>query len=220
MRSGTRGYAGALTVLAVVLAGAGRGGEGDALGSRDDVDQVEPEALVPLLLTEDDDVDASSFGPMPMTSENPGDDYYQTPPTQLCEAGPDVALLADEDIYAYLGDGGDYLYIDHWVTGEPLAAASDRFDEALAAIEGCGDDFFAEQVDITHPGVEEVRRYETPEGEGDEYGSFVYARNGGVLMLLSVDSLNPDRYDRDDVDHLIDVALDKLASIGRVEVAD
>ena len=222
MRSGTRCYAGALAVLAVVVAGAGCAGDGDELGSSDDIEQVEPEDLVPVLLTEDDDVDASSYGPMPMTSENPGDDYYQSPPTQLCEDGSEVEMLADGDMYAYLGDGGDYLYIDNWVTGEALEAATERFDDALAAIEDCGDDFVPQEVDISHPGVDDVRRYETPEGQGDddEYASVVYARNGGVLMLLSVDTLNPDRYDRDDVDHLIDVALDKLASIGRVEVAN
>ena len=219
MRSGTLGYAGALTVLAVVVAGAGCAGEGNALGSRDDIEQVEPEALVPVLVTEDDEVDASSYGPIPMTSDNPGDDYYQSPPTQFCEDGAEVEVLADGDMYIYLGDGGDYLYIDHWVTGEPLAAATERFDEAVAAIEDCGDDY-AHQVDTSHPGVDDVRRYEVREEAGDEYFSFVYARNGGVVTLLAVETLNPDRYDGDDVDHLIDVALDKLASIGRVEVAD
>src|SRR5262245_58213332 len=200
MRSWTRGFAGALTVVAAVVAGAGCAGEGHALGSSDDIEQVEPEDLVPVLLTEDDDVDALSYGPIPMTSENRGDDdYYQSPPTQFCEESPEVEVLADGDMYAYLGDGGDYLYIDHWVTGEPLAAAIERFDDAVAAMEHCGDDFL-HQIDISHPGIDDVRRYETREGEADEYFSFVYARNGGVVTLLAVETLNPDRYDGDDVD--------------------
>lgn len=217
MRSGTRGCAGALAVVAVLVAGAGCARHGGLLGSSTGIEQVEPEDLVPVLLTEDDHVDATSYGPVPMTSENRGeDDYYQSPPTQFCDEGSEVDVLADGDMYAYLGDGGDYLYIDHWVTGEPLAAATERFDETVAAMEDCGDDFL-HRVDISHPGVDDLRRYETR--EGDDYFSFVYARNGGVVTLLGVETLNPDRYDQDDVDHLIDVALDKLTSIGRVEVA-
>jgi hypothetical protein len=40
-----------------------------------------------------------------------------------------------------------------------------------------------------------------------------------VITLLFVESLSEDRYDGGDIDRLVDVALDKLASPGGVEVA-
>lgn len=176
---------------------------------------MEPEDLVPVLVVESDDVAATNFGPLPMTSENPGeDDYYQEPPT-LCEDSADVEVLGPDDMYAYIGDG-DYLYIDHWVTGEPAADASDRFEDGVSAIEACLDESF-EQVDVRRGNVDDVRRYDSKTDEGR--ASLLYARNGGVITLLTVESFKEDRYDGDDVDRLVAVALDKLASLGRVEVA-
>ena len=205
----------------VLAAVAGCAADGDALSTGDDagqgdVEEVEPEELVPVLVVESDDVGATSYGPLPMTSDNPGvDEYYQAPPT-MCEDHTDVEVLGPDDIYAYLGDGGDYLYIDHWVTGEPAADASDRFEDGIGALEACLDESF-QQVDVQRGDVDDVRRYDS---EGDDgRASLLYARNGGVMTLLFVESLNEDTYDGDDVDRLVDVALDKLARIGQVEVA-
>ncbi len=47
----------------------------------------------------------------------------------------------------------------------------------------------------------------------------VYARHGGVTMLLFVDVLSPSDFDDDDVENLVDVALDKMTRLGRVEVS-
>jgi hypothetical protein len=208
-------------IATIVLAVAGCAAEGDVISAGDDADprdveEVEPEDLVPVLVVESDGVGATSYGPLPMTSENPGeDDYYQEPPT-MCEDRADVEVLGPDDMYAYLGDGGDYLFIDHWVTGEPAAEASDRFEDGVGAIEACLDESF-EQVDVRPRNVDDVRRYDS-ETE-DARASLLYARNGGVITLLFVESLSEDRYDGDDIDRLVDVALDKLASLGGVEVA-
>jgi hypothetical protein len=208
-------------IATLVVAVVGCAAEGDVISAggdagQGDVEEVEPEDLVPVLVVESDDVAATSYGPLPMTSESPGeDDYYQEPPT-LCEDSADVEVLGPDDMYAYLGDGGDYLFIDHWVTGEQAADASDRFEDGVGAIEACLDESF-EQVDVRHGNVDDVRRYDSETEEGR--ASLLYARNGGVITLLFVESLSEDRYDGDDVDRLVDVALDKLASLGRVEVA-
>lgn len=65
------------------------------------------------------------------------------------------------------------------MTGESLADATERFEEGVGAIEACRD-IFARQVDISHPDVDDVRRYESPERHSDKYASLMSARNGGV----------------------------------------
>ena len=100
---------------------------------------VEADELVPLLISEADGIEATAYGPRPMTAAEPGDEeYYVEPPTE-CETGDEMEFVASDDVYAYMGDGGDYLAIDQWITGESAAAAGERFAAGAAAIPGlCG----------------------------------------------------------------------------------
>jgi hypothetical protein len=204
--------------LAVLLVAAGacaqEAGDPESGGEAATVDAGE---LVPLLVVEEDGIPATNYGDVPMTADDP-DDYYQPPPTELCESA-DVELLGPSDIYSYLGDGGDYLYIDQWVTGETTDAAIARFEAGVEALDGCRGT--VDEVDVTDTGVDDIRRYESTEAaEQDDYLGIVYARHGGVLMLLSVDALGPSDFGQDDIENLIEVALDKMTSLGRVQVAE
>jgi hypothetical protein len=206
-------WTGAVAVVLVVATACAR--EAGDLGGGT-ADGVEPEELVQLLLAEEDDVDATSYGPRPMTATDTGDGYYRPPPFNLCDTGGDVDLLAPDDIHAYLGDGGDYLTIDHWIAGESVGSATARFEQGVEAIEEC---LPVEEVEVSDAEVDEARRYDFTGPGSDEIISMVYARHGGVVMLLGVESLSLQRYDADDVDHLVDVTLGKLTSIGRVQVS-
>jgi hypothetical protein len=134
----------------------------------------------------------------------------------VCGSDGDVELLAPDDIHADLGDGGDYLTIDHWITGEPVVSATARFEHGVEAIEEC---VAVEEVEVSNADVDEVRRYDVTGRGPDEIASLVNARHGGVVMLLGVESLSLRRYNADDVAHLVDVTLGKLTSIGRVQVS-
>lgn len=87
----------------------------------------------------------------------------------------------------------------------------------VRAIDDCGDGI-GQRVDISHAEVNDLRRYGSPANTGDGYATVVDARNGGIVILLLVNVLSTTRCD-DAVEHLITVALDKLASLGRVEVS-
>lgn len=208
-----RRWTGAAAVVLVAATACARE-TGDLGGGA--ADEVEPEELVQLLLAEEDDVDATSYGPRPMSATDTGDGYYRPPLEDLCGPDGDVELLAPDDIHAYLGDGGDYLTIDHWITGESVVSATVRFEQGVEAIEEC---LPVEEVEVSDAEVDEVRRYDVTGRGPDEIVSLVYARHGGVVMLLGVESLSLRRYDADDVDHLVDVTLSKLTSIGRVQVS-
>ena len=221
-RSRHRMVAGTVWLAAVcVVAGAGAcaqgSGELGAVGTGD-ADAVEPEELVPLLIVEEDGIPATSYGEVPMTSDEP-DEYYQPPPDEVCGDSSDVELVGPSDMYSYLGDGGDYLYIEQWVSGEATGAAAERFDAGVEVLEGCGG--WVEEVDVPGADVDDIRRYErTGAGEEeDRYFGIVYARHGGVTMLLFVDVLSGSDFDEADVEHLVDVALDNMTQLGRVEVA-
>jgi hypothetical protein len=206
---------GAAVVLVATAGCAQRAGDLDAgatAGGR--VEAVEPDELVPLLISEADGIEATAYGPRPMTAAEPGDeDYYVEPPTE-CETGDEMEFVASDDVYAYMGDGGDYLTIDQWITGESAAAAGERFAAGAAAIQDCV--VLGEEVAVDDAGVDGVRRYDI--ARGDTLASVVYAHHGGVVMLLSVSVSNTDRFDQADVDHLVDVALGKLEERGRIEV--
>jgi hypothetical protein len=215
------------TGVAAALLAAPCAGEVDGSGE-DDVDAVDASALVPVLLTEADGLDLSGYGSVPMTSENP-DDWYASPPTEICDQ--QAELVAEDDMYAYLGDGGDYIYLDEWVSGERVSAAADRYANGVAALEACSDAGMLEPVETTHPEIDDVRRYEqitindndtyerNPE-DNDELVTVLYARNGGVIVLLSLYLTRRSAYTDEQVERLVDTALAKLAAIGRVEVAD
>ena len=97
-------------------------------------------ALANVLVTEADDVDMSSFGPIPMTSTMTRDDsYYDEPPTELCDDEATTELVAADHLSGYMGDGGDYLSADQWVSGEGVDAASRRFAIGVAALERCAE---------------------------------------------------------------------------------
>ena len=69
-----------------------------------------------------------------MTADDPGE-YYQVPPSEPCDAADDVELVGPNDLYAYMGDGGDYLYMDQWLSGETVAEASERFAAGARVLE-------------------------------------------------------------------------------------
>ena len=212
---GRRTRPSSLAVVVVIVGAACAQSAGD-LATGGEADAVEPEALVPLLIVEEDGIPATSYGQVPMTSEDP-DEYYQPPPSEVCGDSSDVELLGPSDMYSYMGDGGDYLYIEQWVSGESTDAAAARFDAGVEAFEGCLGRL--EEVDVSDEVLDDVRRYEgTGDGEDPSYFGIVYARHGGVTMLLFVDALSGSDFDDDDVENLVDVALDNMTSLGRVEV--
>lgn len=210
------GLLAAVLVSVFVNCGGGGGGGGD-----DDVRAVEPNELVPALLTEADEVGLTSYGLVPMTAQDP-DEYYNEPPTQLCDAADEVELVGPNDLYAYMGDGGDYLYMDQWMSGETVEAATERYAAGVEALAACAEESGLSPVEAAHPELDELRRYESsvpsPQ-DSDEHSIVLYARNGGVIMLQSMYIARNDKYDAGQRDHLTDVALAKLADLGRVEVA-
>jgi hypothetical protein len=128
-----------------------------------------------------------------------------------------------------LGDGGDYIYLDEWLSGEPLDEARTRFAEGVAAFESCVEAGAFDEVDTAHPEIDEVRRFSAsfeteddateprPE-DNDEYVDITYARNGGVIILMTLYLARRDAYSEEQIERTVDTAVDKLAAIGRVEV--
>jgi hypothetical protein len=213
MRSPTRA-----TLLATSFAalGSGCGGGGDSIKA------VDTAALATVLVTEADDVDLSSFGPVPMTSAMSGDDsYYIEPPAELCAGKPAPELVATDHLYGYMGDGGDYRYADQWVSGETVESATSRFASGLAALEACVEAGDLRRIDVPPGEVDDLVRYieeaESPTPD-DEYRMIIYARNGGVVMLHTLGVARHDKYSVEQRDHLAAVVVEKLAELGRVEV--
>ncbi len=206
-------------VLMVGPASCGDGGDGDD-GAVESVDVGE---LAAALLTEADEVEMTSYGTVPMTAEDPGD-YYQEPLTEPCDAADDVELVAPNALYAYMGDGGDYLYMDQWLSGETVAEASERFAAGARVLDACVNAGELELVESSHPDVDELRRYERTLDplaglDSDGHVMLVYARDGGVILLQSTAVVIGEEYDAEQRDHLADVVVAKLAELGGVEVS-
>jgi hypothetical protein len=204
--------------MSALVASVGCGGDDDG------VDAVTTEALVAALVTEADGVDLSSFGPVPMTSATGGtDDFYLEPPTELCDAATAATeFVAADDLYGYMGDGGDYRYADQWVTGETVDAAAARYASGVEALERCATAGELQRVEPPPGDVDEVVRYvdeEYPSPDYDVgYRMITYARNGGVIDLHVLEIVIADRYSVEQRDDLATAVLDRLGDVGRVEV--
>jgi hypothetical protein len=157
-----------------------------------------------------------------MSSENRGDDYYEEPPRQLCTDANPVDMVAPDDMYAYMGDGGDYLYAGQWVTGETVASASERFADGLEALNTCVESGDIRSLEVSGAGVDEAGLFESSAGDADdqERMTVLYARHGGVIVLQYLLQTRNDKYSPEQRDHLTRVVLDKLTAIGHVEVRD
>ena len=215
-----------LSVVGALFAGVCVG-DADSSGD-DDAEVVELSALVPVLLTEANHLQLGSRdGPLPLTSDT---DNYEEAPTSICDEQIDqVELVADADLYVYFG-GRDNVILDEWVSGERVSAAVERYTSGVVAMDECVDAGSFGPVETSYPGIDEARRYEQltvvddganqqhPE-DNDRYHTWLYARNGGVIMLLSFGLGRREDYSDDLIERMIGTALGKLASIGRVQVA-
>ena len=184
--------------------------------------EVEPAALVDVLLSEDDAATLEMFGPRPMTIADEAESFYQEP-WPACEASGSVDLHATDDIHVYFGDGGDYVYVKQWVSGETIAGATARFRAGMAAFEECVSANELEPLDIPDvmidtDGIDQVMIYSQPGLGPDEYRWVTFARNGGILMTLFIDIFLTEAYTYEEAEGLVNVALERLAEIGSVGV--
>jgi hypothetical protein len=184
----------------------------------DDVAIVELATLVPVLLTERNHVGLDGKGSVPMTSENP-DDWYWEPPTDVCdEQVGTVDFVGDDDLFVYFS-AGDWKYVGEWLSGERVAAAAERYADGLTAAEACVDAGVFTKSEVSYPGLDEVHVY-TKQAEEEWDRTVLYARNGGVVLLLTLGYHLADRLSEEHVERIVGIALGKFAALGRVEVAE
>jgi hypothetical protein len=181
----------------------------------DQLQVVDESALEPIVITAED-LDWYPHDPAIMTEAEPGDDErYEEPPIQFCENGDELAMVADNDLFTLLDDDA-WVWVGEWVTGERADAAEKRVKNGVASIEACGEKW--RRVDLVRPDLDEVYRYEIVE-DGEPVGlDLVYARNGGVIVMLYLDGDEIDWKD-DKKESAVVIALDRLAAAGRIEVA-
>lgn len=142
---------------------------------------------------------------------------YSEPPTQLCPDGAEVSLVGEDSIY-YSITNDDYVWASEWVSGETVEAAADRMSAGRAAFATCPGYPTWTAVPIQREGIEEVHRFRGFEGVNDPAGiELIYARNGGVIVLLAVTGNELDWLDGEK-DAVIETALARLAELRRVEV--
>ncbi|HEX9257931.1 MAG TPA: PQQ-binding-like beta-propeller repeat protein, partial [Acidimicrobiales bacterium] len=175
-----------------------------------------------LLLTDDDfdgndAVSLSGVGDPPFTPED--DDYYEGPPGLLCPDHEAPALVGTGDVFSLLVRE-DEVFVGEWIAGEPAADANSRYREGIAAFEACDEPFENDDGDqvtlqdrpLAHQALDDLARY-VYDVAGEPVTDVVYARNGGLLMLIYLTG----GLRAGEADEILRVALDKLAAADRTE---
>ena len=163
-----------LASLVSLIIGCGGSGGSDV--------EVESADLVEVLLSEEDASTLEMFGPCPMTITDGTDSWYQEP-WPACQESSSVDLHTADDLHVYFGDGGDYIYVKQWVSGESVAGATDRFRLGTKAFEECvsaGElqPLKIPDVTIDSDGIDQLAVYDQPGLGPDEYRWVTFARNG------------------------------------------
>ncbi len=154
---------------------------------------------------------------------------YSAPSEAICPEGDPTDPLGAGAVFSPFSGHDAYVGGAEWIAGEPAAMAIDRFEAtsevmdtcAAAPTEPAGESAaVAETLDLSHPGVSDIRGLRCASEDGGEF-DLVYARRDGLTMLLYLGGqVDPDGYDGwfpEEKEAIIQLALDKLAAADRTE---
>jgi len=159
----------------------------------------------------------------PSTAETGG--HYQPPPAELCDPDKPIDPIGVGDVFREIVAHDAWVRMGQWVSGEPIAAATERFQKDAAIIEGCieeaidpsaeGEEGSIAILDMSHPGIDEITGVSVM-FQGAPEPALIYARRGGLLTMLifdgSTDPHDSTGWGPGEWTEIVRVALDKLAA--------